>query len=180
MRQSAIQAAVDLLGAREHPTGHQDGQGQENSGAGNRRGRAEERWRVLEQPQSCQEPVGAAIHRIDILADPHTFFGRGLKSGQFWVRTWRCGWRWRRVGRGPRTGQSWGRISAFSQAQIGLNRRIGFPSQTPQEFSDRLLTHAETPRDLALRVAFGFELLDQPLPGAGQARAPTGIATALP
>jgi len=91
----------------------------------------------------------------------------------------RRGWRWWRCGNRRRTGQFWVRNSFLRKRQLGLNGQGGFPSQTSEEFPNRILADANPPRDLSLSVSFVFELLHQTPPRTGQARAPSGVATVM-
>ncbi len=68
------------------------------------------------------------------------------------------------------------RSGLFCKRPFGLNRRLDFPSQTPQQFANGILAHADPPGDLPLRVSLALELLHQTSPRAAQAWAPWRIA----
>jgi hypothetical protein len=76
------ETAVDFLRALEHAAGDQDRQRQEHSGARHGRGGAKERRRIFQQTQTRQQPVGAAVTRIGIVAGDGTLLAGATKSGQ--------------------------------------------------------------------------------------------------
>ena len=74
--------AVDFLRTIENAAGDQNGQRQENSGTRKGRGGTEQRRRIFQQPQARQQPVGAAITRIGVVAGDGTLLVSATKSGQ--------------------------------------------------------------------------------------------------